>query len=144
MTMRALIDTNVFVSYLLQPDKAGPVHAMFQGIIEEKFTLLVPEDLLEELTTTVRGRRQLAERIPPAALETLTGILLEFGEMVERIYESIPAVTRDPKDDYLLAYALVGGAEYLVTGDNDLLALSGQIAELEIVTPRAFANLLRD
>jgi hypothetical protein len=50
-------------------------------------------------------------------------------------------VTRDPKDDYLIAYALVGAADYRVTGDRDLLVL-GQVDDVKIVTPRAFATLL--
>lgn len=59
-----------------------------------------------------------------------------------RIESPIPAVTRDPKDDYLLSYAPVGGADYIVTGDEDLLALHGQIQELEILTPRQFSEML--
>jgi predicted nucleic acid-binding protein len=62
--------------------------------------------------------------------------------VVPRVESPIPAVTRDPKDDYLLAYALVGEADYLVTGDEDLLVLEGQISELEILTPRQFSQVL--
>jgi len=42
-----------------------------------------------------------------------------------------PTCTRD---DYLVAYALVGGADYLVTGDADLLVLA-RVGEVKIVTP---------
>lgn len=50
-------------------------------------------------------------------------------------------MTRDPKDDYLIAYAVIGEADYLVTGDKDLLVLE-QIAGVTIVTPARFADLL--
>jgi predicted nucleic acid-binding protein len=50
-------------------------------------------------------------------------------------------LTRDPKDDYLLTYALAGQADYLVTGDADLLVL-GQVGTVRIVSPADFAALL--
>lgn len=53
----------------------------------------------------------------------------------------IPRITRDLKDDYLLAYAVVGEADYLVTGDKDLLVLE-KIGEVAIVSPADFAKLL--
>jgi len=65
-----------------------------------------------------------------------------MSEEVPRIKSLIPAVTRDPKDDYLLAHALVGGADCLVTGDEDLLTLQQQVHELEILTHRQFCELL--
>jgi uncharacterized protein len=70
-------------------------------------------------------------------------VLLAVGEVIQPIEQSIPAVTRDRKDDYLLAYAVVGAADYLVTGDEDLLVLK-HVGRLRIVSPPAFAGILRD
>ena len=44
--------------------------------------------------------------------------------------------------DSLLAYALIASADYLVTGDKDLLALQGKVTGLTIVTPAQLAELL--
>jgi putative PIN family toxin of toxin-antitoxin system len=142
MTQRVLIDTNVLISYLLQPDAPGAVQAVLRAFLQERFTLLVPGALLQELLVTVRGKRRLAKRIPPQDLTTFIAVLEEFGEAVGEISEPIPMVTRDPKDDYLLAYALVGEVDYLVTGDKDLLELQGQIMGLEILTPAQFIDVL--
>jgi putative PIN family toxin of toxin-antitoxin system len=65
-----------------------------------------------------------------------------LSETIPTIKEEIPAVTRDPKDDYLLAYALVGEADYLVTGDKDLLVLK-QVDTVKIVTSREFLSILK-
>lgn len=138
MTARVLLDTNVLISYLLSPDAPGAVRALFRAFLAGQFMLLVPEALLNELQKTVRGKRRLSERIPDADLAEFMAILEAFGEPVATIREPIPAVTRDPKDDYLLAYALVGQADYLVTGDRDLLALRGQIPGLEVLPPAEF------
>ena len=53
----------------------------------------------------------------------------------------MPSVTRDRKDDYLLAYAVVGRADYLVTGDRDLLVL-GEVEGVRIVSPAGFVGAL--
>ena len=45
-----------------------------------------------------------------------------------------------PKDDYLPAYALVGQADYLVTGDKDLLVLQELISDFSIPTPWQFVD----
>ena len=140
--MRVLIDTNVFISYLLSPHSAGVVQTILQAWAEEKFTLLIPEALLVEILVTVTHKPNLAKRISLDDLKVFLTTLQELGEDVPRIESPIPAVTRDPKDDYLLAYALVAEADYLVTGDEDLLVLEGQIPELKILTPRQFSQML--
>lgn len=57
--------------------------------------------------------------------------------------ENLPVRCRDPKDDILLTTALGGNADYLVTGDNDLLALNGmpELGTLRIVNATAFLSL---
>jgi predicted nucleic acid-binding protein len=56
----------------------------------------------------------------------------------------LPVHIRDPKDERVLAAALGGRADYLVTGDDDLLVLNGdpRIRTLKIVTVREFLDLL--
>ena len=51
-------------------------------------------------------------------------------------------MARDPEDDYLLAYARRDRADFLVTGDRDLLA--PEFAEPRILDPGAFVRELRD
>ena len=59
-------------------------------------------------------------------------------------HEPPPVSSRDPKDDPLLAVALSGHADYLITGDDDLLVLDGEpaLGTLRIVTVRDFLQLL--
>lgn len=53
----------------------------------------------------------------------------------------MPAIARDPKDGYLIAVARSAGADYIVSGDQDLTSL----VELQppVLTPSAFLELLR-
>lgn len=140
--MRVLIDTNVLISYLVQPGRQGAVGAVVQAALEGRFTLLMPQAVLDEVDVTVRSKPRLARRIPLRELELFKDLLTQFSEHITALEEPFPAVTRDRNDDYLLAYAQIAAADYLVTGDKDLLSLEGQLAGFKIVTPSQFAALL--
>ena len=140
--MRVLIDTNVLISYLLLSEEGGVIRTIIRALYESRYKLLAPEPLLNELITVVRNKRRLSERISPAVLESFVAALRGYAERLDPIEERYPTVTRDIKDDYLLAYALIGAADYLVTGDKDLLALSSQVLGMEIVTPAQFSEIL--
>lgn len=140
--MRVLADTNVLVSFLLGAGEGGAIRAIFRAFLDGRFTLLMPEQLLDELVNTVSGKPRLVKRISPSELAHFVALLQQVAEPVAVLHEPIPAVTRDPDDDYVLAYALVGSADYLVTGDKDLLALRGHVRGLEIVTPAQLVGLL--
>lgn len=141
--MRAFIDTNVLISYLLLRGEGGAIRTLIRAFEDGRFTLLVPEPLLQELIEAVRGKRRLSSRISPQELDDFIDTLTTYAEKVGKIAAPIPKITRDVKDDYLLAYAIVGAADYLVTGDKDLLELEGLIAGLEIVTPARFIETLQ-
>ena len=141
--MRVLLDANLFVSYLLAPERESPSARIIRAALLGKFTLLLPEALLDELVRAVERKPYLRERIRPEEMAQLADILKSVAKIIPRITEPIPAVTRDPKDDYLIAYALVGEADYLVTGDKDLLVLEG-VGTLRILTPRAFLGMLNE
>lgn len=140
--MRVLADTNVLISFLLSPGEGGAIRAIFRAFVNDQFTLLLPEQLLSELIASAQNKPRLAKRISAEQLSRFTALLVESAERIAEIEYPIPAVVRDPDDDFVLAYALVGTADYLVTGDRDLLVLNDQIAGLTILTPAQFAALL--
>lgn len=134
------MDTNVLVSYLLHPDTHSPYAQIVRAGLAGRFTWLIPAEILAELSQAIKGKPYLARHIPDEAVEAFIALLEEVAEPLPTLEISIPAVTRDPDDDYLLAYALVYQADYLVTGDRDLLILDG-VEGLRIVTPREFARV---
>ena len=140
--MRVLIDTNVLISMLLRPSEDGSVRAVFRAFTAGRFTLLISKKLIDELTETVRTKFRLSKRVTEEQLTNFTTLLNQTAELIDEIEDTIPTVTRDPDDDYVLAYALVGSADFLVAGDKDLLSLEGQIEGLQIVTPSQFLAFL--
>lgn len=141
--MRVLLDANIYISYLLRVSEASAVHRIVDAVLREVFVLLVPDELLQELTRKVTTKRYLARRISQSTLEGLVDLLVYTGEPLSPITEEIPAISRDRKDDYLLAYALIGAADYLVTGDADLLVLK-EIEGVRIITPATFLEVLKN
>ncbi len=141
--MRALFDANVFISYLLSPSAAAPTAAVVRAGLRGAFTLLYTRIVMVELRTNTAAKPFLASRILPADVAALESLLADAAEMVPELPEPFPAVGRDRKDDYLIPHALLGQADYLVTGDNDLVSL-GEIETLRIVRPAQFLAVLQN
>src|SRR5919202_1802190 len=139
--MRAMLDTNIYISYLSIPPGKSTINPLVDAGLMGAFVLLIAPDLLEELRRKAMLKPYLARRIAPGDVDALVSALLEVGEMIPKIEDATPEVGHDRKDDYLIAYALVGQADFLVSGDRDLAALK-EIEGLKIVSPAEFVMLL--
>ena len=116
MKPRIVVDTNLWIRALL----GGPVT---QPILEAwragEFLVLVSQPLLDELEA-VAQRPRLRQRIDPAQAKALLEQLRWRGQWVEAT--AVPPHCRDPKDHPVLATALSGDADAIVSGDGDLRA----------------------
>ncbi|MBU4210076.1 putative toxin-antitoxin system toxin component, PIN family [Patescibacteria group bacterium] len=135
--MRVLLDTNILISYLLDFSGKSRISKIADKGILGKYVILLPEELINEFTNKVLSKKYLKNKIKKEEPEGFVRILLEIGEIIPTIKEEIPAVTRGPKDDYLLAYALVGEADFLVSGDKDLLVLK-KVGGVKMVDVKEF------
>jgi len=129
--MRVVIDSNVFVSILIRPTKA---FSSFVDYIDQHGTVLYSTETLAELVDVLR-RRKFAAYTTPEEVTEFVGWIVAVGELVT-VSEPVTG-SRDPKDNKFLAVAAAGNADYLVSGDKDLLVL-GQIGSIPIVSPRGF------
>lgn len=133
--MRVVLDTNVLVSYLLFPNRA---HARAVRTLVERHTTLYSEELIAELMLAL-NRPKLASYYE---VEEVAEFLVWFRRFSERVSVTAEVrVCRDPKDDHVLALALSGAADWIATGDRDLLALNpfrgveiAKVAELAMRT----------
>jgi predicted nucleic acid-binding protein len=88
----------------------------------------------------LRPRNMNRYRYRPEDVRQFLGGLARSAQFF-RDAPQVPAVTRDPSDDQVIACAVAARAEYLVMGDDDMLVLS-EHQGIRIVTPRQFLDLL--
>ncbi len=132
----ALIDAN-----LLTRSSSSPIIAIVRAAITGQFRKLVALETINEVRAKIGTKPYLAARISVDDLETLLRTLQEIGDIHPPLTATISAVSRDSKDDDLLAHAVAAGADVLVSGDADLLTL-GSYGGVEILSPSAFAARL--
>lgn len=133
--MRYVFDTNVIVSALLfensKPDRTLR-YALANGEV------LLSLELLEELNE-VLGRKKFNRYLTSEEREEILAALVERAVLVE-IIEKVQEC-RDPKDDKVLELALNGEANYIITGDRDLLVLH-PFRGIFVITAENFLNTI--
>lgn len=115
--VRYVFDTNIIVSTLLF-ENSKPAQALRYALANGK--VLLSLELLEELNE-VLGRERFNRYVTSEEREEFLEALVERAVLVE-IIENVQEC-RDPKDDKVLELALNGEAQYIITGDRDLLIL---------------------
>jgi len=132
--MRVFLDTTVLVSGFATRGRSADV----VRLLLTEHELLTGEVVLEET------RRVLTEKfgLPEEKADQIERLLRR--RHVEPSPESDPPVeVRDPDAEIVLASAIAAEAEILITGDRDLLDISGQVESLRIMTPRTFWEEVR-
>lgn len=133
--LRAVLDTNVSVAILLSSRNCCDIRDAF---LDDLFEWLISEELLAELLLTVRKPR-LAGVFKPEDIRELLELLRTDAQWV--LSKSRIVASRDPDDDVVLACAIDGQADVIVTGDKDLLVLRS-FRKIPILTPRQFLQIL--
>lgn len=119
--MRAVVDTNVWVSALLNP--SGSPARVLEALRGRQFTLVVSPPMLDELAE-VLARPRIARKygITTDDVRELLDLLRERAELA--VVTGAVRICRDPDDDMVIETALAGKADVLVTRDDDLKAVS--------------------
>lgn len=133
--VRVVIDTIVFVSSLASP-KSTPKQAI--DVAFEVATLLVSDATLTELVEVLHRPKFARYFSLPDARNIIDRLANEAAFVL--VAHSAKR-SRDRKDDAFLDLAVAGRADWLVTGDRDLLVL-GSIERTRIVTPAVFLEAI--
>ena len=128
--MRIILDTNLWISYLI----SKRLSQIDQLILDDQLTLLFSEELLEEFIA-VANRPKFEKYFSNEDVINLLLLFDFYGELVK--IESNINSCRDPKDNFLLNLAVDGKADYLITGDKDLLEIE-KIGQTSILTFNEF------
>ncbi len=136
--LRVVFDANVLVSYLLthRPPIATLIGVYVAG--GDIVAVTAPE-LLEDLDRVLRYPK-LQPYYTGEERKRFVALLMALSQVVE-LPEEIPRICRDPDDDAIIACAVAGGADVIVSGDDDLLALE-RVGDVSIVSLSGVAELL--
>jgi len=136
---RAVLDTNVLVSSLVA--EHGPPRRILDAWLEGHYVLVTSLYLVEELIHVLSYPR-ISKRISltEGEMAAILAALLSKAEVTPG-HLRLPGVTRDPKDDAVVACAKEGEADYIVSGDQDLLVL-GEYEGIQVTTPRQCVEIL--
>lgn len=131
--MRVFLDTNVLISAFAA-----------RGLCADLMRLLLAEhELLTGEVNVVELRRVLTKRFKATAAQVdVIEQLLRDQTVIPKPAALLSLKVRDPDDAWVLASAVAGGADLLVSGDQDLLVLANR-APLPILTPRDAWSRLR-
>jgi putative PIN family toxin of toxin-antitoxin system len=130
--MRLVFDTNALVSAMII-ETSESQKAYFRAIVGGN-KILYSFDTLAELEQVVQ-RSKFNKYLSVEKREKFVYDYLLIGESVE-ITRTV-AACRDPKDDKFLELAICGKADYIISGDKDLLELN-PFRFIEIITPSTF------
>lgn len=135
--MRVVLDTNVLISALIAP--GGWADILYQSWRGGRFVLISSEDQFYEFRRVTRYPR-LRRFLQPAA----AGAMLNEIRLLAELPTSLPkvALSPDPADNFLLAMAQAGHADYLVTRDKDDLLALVRYKGTRIVSVHQMADLL--
>ena len=140
---RVVIDTNLVISGTIIP--TSPPGQLLNSFINGEFEWILTEATLKEIRDVLRRDEILIPyHINPLNTQSFLDNLESSAEFVTAISpDMLPLHSRDPKDDILLSAAISGACDYLITGDGDLLVLSGrpELKKLIILTVSEYLQM---
>jgi len=127
---RIILDTNLWISFLISKNYSQ----LDEIIFERKCTLIFSEELLNEFLEVIK-RPKLRRFFSQEDTENLIETIEEYAEFI--VVTSKVEICRDEKDNFLLSLSKDSDANFLITGDKDLLVLE-KFEQTNIVTIAQF------
>ena len=138
--MRVVLDTNIYISALIS-DKGNPA-AIINSWLSGQFDILISQPISDELlrVTSYERIQNKYRKVKEARLE-FAELIAKQGVWIEPV-KKLSVVTRDESDNIYVECAVEGVAQYIVSGDEHLLALS-EFQGIIVLSPASFVTLLK-
>lgn len=134
--MKVILDTNVLISTFLSN---GVCSGILRRARNREFTFVLCLPVIEELSRILEDKFHFNND----EISFFIDVVSEAANEISRSGEIVQCVCRDSSDDYILACAMEAKADYIVTGDDDLLTLVSH-GRTKIIRPRDFELLFED
>ena len=132
---KVVIDTNIWISFLI-----GKKLSSLKSLISNKnIQIIISDELIEEIEE-VTNRPKLRKYFPQEKVHDFINLLRIISS--PHSIEVVESICRDPKDDFILALSKETKADFLVTGDNDLLSIV-KFGNTRIVTANKFEQIFK-
>ncbi|MGJ4746521.1 putative toxin-antitoxin system toxin component, PIN family [Leptospira sp. SA-E8] len=132
--LKVLLDTNIYISAILF---GGKPKAILEELISGKVIGYISDSILKEIEETFRKPKfKLSDEFISIIISEITAITEKVVTTPLKEHSGL----RDRDDYHILESALSAKADYLITGDQDLLVL-GNIQSLKIVSPEQYLSL---
>jgi uncharacterized protein len=138
--IKAVLDANVLASGFVARSGSTPPALLLDAWRTREYLLLVSESILDEFARTLT-KPYFAARLSPAQVAADVQ-LLRTDAIVVPLTVQVQGVATHPEDDLVLATAVSGQADYLVTGDHGLQSV-GSFQGVTILGPTAFLQQLQ-
>lgn len=134
MPLRIVLDTNVLVSALISP---GSSRSFVLQLIFKNIEIMISDYIISEMEEVLARYKFRDKKIYKSLWQKIksNSIIIEVGFIL-----SSGTYLRDPKDQPILQTAEKGKAEFIITGDEDLLVLK-QWRRIKIVRMRDLSKL---
>ncbi len=133
-SIKIILDTNIWISFLITKN----FNDLDRLIDEGKIKLIFSNELIEEFIA-VSKRPKFIKYFNISDVITIIDLFNTFGKLVT--VKTKCEDCRDPKDNFLLNLAIDSKADYLITGDSDLLIIE-KIMKTKIITFNSFIEII--
>ena len=135
--IKVILDTNWYVSATINHRSR---RTLYQILANKFISVLYSTELLKEYKE-VMGREKFQKIVSEKQIRRFISLVLpKLSEI--KIHSQVKA-SRDSNDNYLLSMSVDANADFLITGDNDLLVLK-KIGNTEIVAMDAFKRTMKE
>lgn len=117
---RVVVDTNAWLSAFLNPDSQVG-RRLLRLRLSSRFLLVFSRELQDEIVRVLTTKSYFTARISAVNLGRIRRRVARFAPVVA--VQSVVSVCRDPHDNFLLALCQDAAADFLISGDKDLLVL---------------------
>ena len=134
--MKLVLDTNIFISAFYW---GGNPQKLIDRIIEGLDELYISNEILSEIASVMTRPKFKTE---PEIIDTYIQTLEKIGKKVF-ITGNVKGICRDKDDDNKIECGILCGADYIITGDDDLLILKNY-RQVKIITLNDFFKIIDD
>jgi uncharacterized protein len=134
--VKVVFDTNVLIASFLME---GLCSGLLIRARKQAFNLVLCDYIIQEFAGILTKKFKLSS----TDISTISDIAAEAAYKILHELHPIPGICRDTNDDMIIACAVNAAADYIATGDEDLLILK-KYNDIKIINPRYFEALFED